>query len=149
MYLFKYLFFLSIFFLTSCSDRKKETSFQSLQQKQSKLTQTQFAIEFRAGGMTSFEKVQEYAMKKAAQTTLNEGYQYFKVIKKQNISVYKKISRIEPDKIEDYVLFSTIKQGEDIIERSPGVKLTIQCYQEDPRLFRVIDAKAYLEQSRI
>ncbi len=135
--------FIAIF--CGCSQHVKEGKFQALHQHETKLSSSQFIVEFRAGGMTSFDKVKDYGMRKAAELTLNQGYSYFKVIKKQNISQHKKISRIDEDKMEDYVLFSTIKEGEDIIERSPGIKLTIQCYRDDPRLFNVIDAKEYLD----
>lgn len=101
-------------------------------------------MEFRGGGVTSYKKAKEYALMRAAQTTLAQGYRYFKVVKTQNISQSKSVKNVAKDGVENFALFSTTGQ-QQVVERSSGVRLHFECYKNDPKIFSIIDAEQYLK----
>ncbi len=72
-----------------------------------------FVVTFRANEMTPAEKVRKYALKRAAELTVKNGYRYFAVL----------------DEIGD---------GKHLYY--PSLRLTIQCFHERPSGLSVIDA---------
>lgn len=65
-----------------------------------------FVVTFRANEMTPAEKVRKYAIKRAAQLTLKNGYRYFVVLD---------------------------ETGEGKHLYYPSLRLTIQCFHERPQ----------------
>jgi hypothetical protein len=136
---------LSFVIIYGCSNHKQHEKFASLRQKGTYLDNHKYVVEFRGSGVTSYQKAKQYAYLRAAQATLSQGYRYFKVVKTENISQSKNIKSIGEDGLENFALFSAIKQGDCIKERSPGVRLHFECYNNDPKIFYIIDAEEYLK----
>lgn len=128
-----------------CSNHKGNQQFSSLKQVGTYIEKNKYVVEFRGSGVTSYQKAKEYALLRAAQTTLAQGYRYFKVVKTQNISQSKTVKNVSKDSIENFALFSTTKQDALVVERSPGVRLVIECYRDDPKIFSIIDAQECLK----
>jgi hypothetical protein len=135
---------LSCVIIYGCSNQKHHEKFSSLRQKGTYVDDHKYVVEFRGGGVTSYQKAKQYAYMRAAQATLSQGYRYFKVVKTENISQSKNIKSIAKDDVENFALFSTIKQGDKVKERSPGIRLHFECYKNDPKIFSSIDAEEYL-----
>lgn len=136
---------LSCVIIYGCSPQQSQKKFASLQQSGSYKQNNKYVVEFRGGGVTTYQKAKEYAMMRAAQATLAHGFRYFKVVKKDNISEVKKVKNIAQDSVEQFALFSSVSKGADVIERSPGVRIYFECFQEDPKIFSIIDAEEYLK----
>ena len=75
-----------------------------------------FVITFRANEHTSEEKVLEYALKRAAELTLKNGFQYFSIL-----------NQVEKAPGLHY----------------PSARITIQCYHSEPLDRESIDAKDF------
>lgn len=73
----------SLFLLTACA-----TSYQSsglmggYQEKQ--ISSDVILVSFKGNGLTSIQKTYSYAMKRAAEVTLKNGYSYFEVLDHRN-----------------------------------------------------------------
>jgi hypothetical protein len=143
--------FLLVFFIIiyGCSNHQSNQRFSSLSQSGSYKEKNKYVVEFRGSGVTSYQKAKEYALHRAAKTTLAQGYRYFKVVKTRNISFAKTVKNISKDGIENFALFSATKEKDVVIERSPGVRLTIECYKNDPKIFSIIDAQEYIKKNLI
>lgn len=139
------LLILSCVIIYGCSGHKKTEQFPSLRQSVTYLEKNNYVVEFRGGGVTSYKKAKEYALMRAAQTTLAQGYRYFKVVKTQNITQSKSVKSVAKDGVENFALFSTTKQQQQVVERSPGVRLYFECYKNDPKIFSIFDAEQYLK----
>ena len=131
--------------ITACSGSHKATQLSQAGYSEIRSHQNQFVIDFTGAGMTSIEKVEEYALMRAAEATLAHGYNYFRVERKQDLSKKKSIKSVSGNDLAEFSLFQAEKKRKSIEEVSPSVRLYIKCYKDDPRLFDIIEAGEFLK----
>ena len=108
-------FMVAMVALSSCATHFQKEGFFTNGYSDMRSGQDVFVVTFRANEHTPARKVKKYAFRRAAQVTLKNGYQYFRVI----------------DEI-----------GEAKHLHYPSLRLTIQCYHERPSGVDVIEAAA-------
>ncbi len=83
-----------------------------------KLADDRYVVTFRANEHTPSEKVMEFALKRAAELTLQHGYRYFAIL-----------DQVETSKRHLYY---------------PSLRFTIQCFDQAPPDAQAIDAESFL-----
>jgi hypothetical protein len=107
------LFIASLVALTSCATLYQKEGIFTNGYSDLRSGRDTFVVTFRANEMTPAEKVRKYALKRAAEVTVKNGYRYFAVLD---------------------------ETGEGKHLYYPSLRLTIQCFHERPPGFSVIDA---------
>lgn len=80
--------------------------------------QDTFVVTFKASEHTSEKKVKKYLLRRAAEVTLENGYQYFKILD---------------------------QTGKAKHLHYPSQRITIQCFHEKPEGSELIDAKSLVK----
>lgn len=136
---------LSSALVSGCAGSRQSQQLSSAGYSEIRSTQNQFVIDFTGSGMTSVDKVEEYALVRASETTLAHGYNFFRVERRQDLTKRKAVKSISEKDKEEFSLFQSEKTRKGIEEVSPSIRLYIKCYKEDPRLFDVFEAAKYLK----
>ena len=108
------LLLLSIVALTSCATIYQHEGFFNNGYSDLRAGQDIFVVTFRANEHTSPNKVKKYALRRAAEVTLKNGYRYF-------------------------VILDETQKAKHL--HYPSLRLTIQCFHQMPAATEVIDAK--------
>jgi len=112
---FNKLVILSMVVLTSCATIYQQEGFFSNGYSELRSGQDIFVVTFRANEHTPPKKVKKYALRRAAEVTRKNGFQYFTVL-------------------------SEIGEGKHL--HYPSIRLTIQCFHDRPFGIEVMDARS-------
>lgn len=144
-------------FLTGCSTGYHSSGWFTGGYSDFKTTSDTFVVTFKGNGYTSSDKVYQYALKRASEITIKNGYKYFSVISTADqtrsyaytdtfshvngsASAYK-YSNFSNAQISGYGSSSTYS-GQVI---KPGLSIAIKCFKRKPWLDDVIDAEYFLD----
>ncbi len=108
---------LSLVALSSCATLYQKEGFFSNGYSDIRSGQDIFVITFRANEHTKEHKVKRYALRRAAEVALKNNYRYFTVL-------------------------DEIGEGKHL--NYPSIRLTIQCFHEQPSDRAVLDARSLL-----
>ena len=121
-------------------------------------TSDSFLVTFRGNQFTESEKVMQYALTRAAELTLQNGYHYFTVTSTEDKTKSQEYSMTEGNasgamthRNSYYSNFSRTRVAaassssthSGTIDK-PGITLTIKCYKKKPTFSDVIDADYFL-----
>ena len=88
------------------------------------MNQDKFAVTFRGNEHTDAEDVRRFAMLRAAELTVQNGFSYFKIISEKDISRY------------SVEISTTGIVGESVTRKekkqAPGIDLMIRCFEKEP-----------------
>ena len=132
----KYLsFFILVFLVYSCvsvTPYQKRPSEKGLGYSDIRLDDDVYQIYFKGSSSTDMERVNDFALLRAAEVTLQNGCKYFSILEE------KKYFKESINSYNTGILSST-----EII-RKPGIILKIKCFKEKPDFF-VFNAKNVLD----
>lgn len=115
-----------------------------------------YIVTFKGNGFTSYETVIKYALRRASELTLENGYKYFSVnssIDHSKQIAYSNTSENASGQANVYG-YTNLVQGQykgsssrssfsEIITK-PRISIGIKCYHEKPKNIETIDAEFYL-----
>lgn len=111
-----------------------------------------FLVTFKGNGYTSDEKVLKYALQRASELTLQNGYRYFAVLSSMDQTRFAGHSNTRENVpgsanahswLDGSISSSTYSE----VIHKPGLTLGIKCFQDKPEDLEVIDAQYYLEKN--
>lgn len=150
------LFITAAFFLTSCATMYQPVSFFHGGYSEIVTSQDSFYVTFKANQCTSNDKVMKYALRRASELTIKNGYDYFVINSSVDNSSYTNyISKENSASKSNDMYFhrhsshslnnkcSTTTTTSGIICR-PAITLKIKCYKTPPKDEDAIDARYYL-----
>lgn len=144
----KFLSFSILLAFSSCSNKQAETRSSYLGSQQMKTKENEFVVDFKGGGLTSLQKADEYALVKASEVCLANGFEYFKVLKKEVSDQSRQLESSSDASKEEYILFSFNKRERVLEEKFYSIRLSIRCYKDNPRIFNIINANEYLKYNK-
>lgn len=104
-----------------------------------------YEITFRGGTSTDMAQVWEWAYRRAAEVTIDNGYTYFAVTSEEE--TYESANTVLGDEWDETIRRSSggyVKGSYVIGDSFPMVKLSIKCYKEEPKNAEVNNAVDYL-----
>jgi hypothetical protein len=120
-----------------------------------------YFVTFRGNSYTTDETVMKYALMRASELALENGYRYFTVLSSTDqtrsvnyvntqentssaatTSSYSKSSK--KSSVQESSSFSTYSG----VIRKPGLTLQVKCFREKPEILDVIDAEYYLVKNK-
>ncbi|HSX11744.1 MAG TPA: hypothetical protein VLF94_08525 [Chlamydiales bacterium] len=120
-----------------------------------------FLVTFKGNGYTSQEKVIKYALMRASELTLQNGYKYFAVVSSMDqtrVTEYSNTSKNVSGSASTYESsrssssylngYGSSSTYSGTIQR-PGLTLKIKCYHTEPSDTEVINAEYYLAKNNI
>ena len=126
---------LSALLLAGCSTSYHQKGFFGDGYTDYRVNQDKFAVTFRGNEYTDSEDVRRFALTRAAELTLQNGFRYFKVLSEKDVS-------------RQAVETSTTEHDESVVTRkvkkqAPGIDLMIRCFDQEPD-GDAIDAREFL-----
>lgn len=112
---------------TSCSTRYHSLGVFTTGYNNIRFAKDRFTVTFRANKYTTPEDVRKFALRRASELTLQNGFIYFQIISEKDIS--------------DKVHITTSSTMKSVV--SPGIELVIQCFTDKGELSS-INAKEFL-----
>lgn len=119
-----------------------------------------FLISFNANQFTHPDKVTQYALLRASELTLQNGYKYFTIVSTRDQTSTQTYTNISSDSTIKAGSHSKRRGSSKVLKESkqdrvtsgtivrPGMGIQIQCYLEDPHLSDAIDAEFYWQANR-
>lgn len=92
-----------------------------------RFAQDGFTITFRANKYTTSEDVRKFALRRASELALQNGFTYFQIVSEKDIS--------------DKVHITTTSKTKLVV--SPGLEIVIRCFKDKDEPYN-IDAKEFL-----
>lgn len=156
------LFYLPILFIsigclvTGCATRYHEMDWAGGGYSEIKAAEDSFIVTFRGNGYTSEEKVLKYALRRAAELTVKNGYKYFSVdssIDQTRSYGYSTTSENVNGSAQSYSYLNSSNTSVNAsssastysgIVRQPGLSIAVKCYKKKPKSPEVIEAEFYL-----
>lgn len=124
------VFILGFLLFVSCSTPYKARGFFGNGYHEYQLQQDRFAVIFRGNEHTDPETVRKFALKRAAEVTLDHGFSFFILLSEKDISRRSFESE-----------YFTVQRVAE--KQAPGLELLIQCYTQKPGK-EAMDAKEIL-----
>ena len=126
---------LAALLLAGCSTSYHQKGFLGDGYSDYRVNQDKFAVTFRGNEYTDSEDVRRFALTRAAELTLQNGFRYFKILSEKDIS-------------RQAVEISTTEQNESVVQRkvkkqAPGIDLMIHCFDQEPE-GDAIEAREFL-----
>lgn len=115
-------------FCTSCSTRYHSLGVFTTGYNNIRFAKDGFTVTFRANEYTTSEDVRKFALRRASELTLENGFIYFEIISEKDIS--------------DKVYVTTSSTMKSVV--SPAIELVIRCFT-DKKDFASINAKEFLD----
>lgn len=116
----RFILVIVLCFLSSCATQDQEQSvWNGHGYSELKVANDGFIVAFHANHTTPMMQVMQYAVARAAELTLENGYRYFAIL-----------SAMDESKVDT--------QGS-----TPGATLLVKCFKEKPQIDNVIDAKQF------
>lgn len=147
---------LSIFVLTSCSTMYQPRGFNG-GYSEIVTSDDSFFVSFNGNQFTSNETVMKYALRRASELTIHNGYSYFTLISTVDNSNYTGYSnncvsrtqniyshRHPHNPYSNRVITSTTSYG---VVCRPAVTVRVKCYKAPPRNIDFINAHFYLRKN--
>lgn len=134
-FLLSYILSSTLLLLPGCSTNYKASGFNG-GYSEIKTTPDSFIVTFTGNGFTTHEKVMQYALKRASELTLENGYKYFSVISSKDHSKSYDYSTTNKNTRD----FSSTYSGAII---KPQLIMEIQCFNEK-NIPNMIDAEYFL-----
>lgn len=118
-----------------------------------------FLVTFKGNGFTSNEKVIQYALKRASELAIHNGYRYFvltsSIDQTRSIGYSNTQGNISgvangysySNSSNAYLKGSSSSSTYSGVIRKPGVTIGIKCFRDKPKDLDVIDALYYLEKN--
>ncbi|NGX51167.1 MAG: hypothetical protein K1060chlam2_01027 [Chlamydiae bacterium] len=115
-----------------------------------------YIVTFKGNGFTSYEKAIKYALRRASELTLENGYKYFSINSSMDHSkqvAYSNASANSSGQIDVYRCYNSVlgqykgsgsRSSYSGIITKPRVSIGIKCYREKPKDIEVIDARFFL-----
>lgn len=100
-----------------------------------RVNQDKFAVTFRGNEFTDSEDVRRFALVRAAELTLQNGFRYFKILSEKDVSR----QAVETSTKENEI--STLKRK--VKKQAPGIDLMIRCFDQEPD-GDAIDAREFI-----
>lgn len=127
-------------FLAGCSTNYHQKGFFGDGYSDYRINQDKFAVTFRGNEYTDSENVRRFAMMRAAELTVQNGFHYFKIVSEKDVS-------------HESIKTSTTEQDDRVITRkekqeAPGIDLMIRCFNESPD-GDAINAHEFLSYNRV
>lgn len=140
-------FFLILLLCTGCATTYSERGFFGTGYSEIRTNPDTFIVTFKGNAATYRDDVTKYALLRAAELTLQNGYKYFVVLASEDrtssydyVNTDTKISKSEDFK-SDSAKASTSTTSGTVVH--PGTSLRIQCFEEKPLSNDAIDAVFY------
>ncbi|MGL4348950.1 MAG: CC0125/CC1285 family lipoprotein [Chlamydiales bacterium] len=121
------VFLIIIGFCNSCATRYHSLGVFTTGYNNIRFAKDGFTVTFRANKYTTREDVRKFALRRASELALENGFMYFQIISEKDIS--------------DKVHVTTSSTMKSVV--SPGIELVIQC-SVDKRELSSINAKEFL-----
>jgi hypothetical protein len=147
----------SFLFLASCSTSYQEVGFFGGGYSEIARAKDSFIVNFYGNQFTSSNNVMKFALKRASELTLQNGYKYFyvdstqdKTSVKKSVHTYNEGATKKNPTIVDYLRYPEITQYSEktstYVDKtvSPGITLSIKCFSKKPRDLNVVDAEYFL-----
>ncbi len=142
-------------FLGGCGSRYQPYGYFNGGYSEVLTTKDSFMVNFRGNSFTKEDTVMKYALRRASELAIMNGYQYFIVLSSKDVTVTTKYENTsnnlkqrhgqKKDSSSFETAISTSKtMGET---RAPGVSLAIKCFHSAPKEGEVIDAIYFLQQN--
>jgi len=100
-----------------------------------RVNQDKFAVTFRGNEFTDSEDVRRFALVRAAELTLQNGFRYFKILSEKDVSR----QAVETSTKENEI--STLRRK--VKKQAPGIDLMIRCFDQQPD-GDAIDAREFI-----
>lgn len=111
----------------SCSTRYHSLGLFATGYNNVRFAQDGFTITFRANKYTTSEDVRKFALRRASELALQNGFTYFQIVSEKDIS--------------DKVHITTTSKTKLVV--SPGLEIVIRCFKDKDEPYN-IDAKEFL-----
>lgn len=121
--------------LAGCSTSYHQKGFFGDGYSDYRVNQDKFAVTFRGNEFTDSEDVRRFALIRAAELTLQNGFRYFKILSEKDVSR----QAIETSTKENEI--STLKRK--VKKQAPGIDLMIRCFDQQPD-GDAIDAREFI-----
>lgn len=121
--------------LAGCSTSYHQKGFFGDGYSDYRVNQDKFAVTFRGNEFTDSEDVRRFALVRAAELTLQNGFRYFKILSEKDVSR----QAVEISTKENEI--STLKRK--VKKEAPGIDLMIRCFDQEPG-GDVIDAREFM-----
>jgi hypothetical protein len=107
--------------------------------------QDSFIVTFSGNRYTSGERTMRYALLRAAELTLNNGYKYFAILSSVDQTSSYNYSNTSGNALGSGNSFgySSFTYSGSIVK--PGISIRIKCFKEKTQRYEVIDARFYLD----
>lgn len=130
--LVKFFSVLSCVLLAGCATGYYKEGFFWNGYSDQKLEKDEFLITYRANEHTPQETVREYALRRAAEVTLEQGFRYFSLVEKINAPK------------EEELVELPLGGERSVFNRSyyPCLHLKIKCYTDKPAHGKIYDAQS-------
>ena len=125
----------SLLLLAGCSTSYHEKGFFGDGYSDYRVNQDKFAVTFRGNEYTDSEDVRRFALTRAAELTLQNGFRYFKILSEKDIS--RKATETSTTEHDESIFTRKVNK------QSPGIDLMIRCYDQEPD-GDAIDAREFL-----
>ena len=122
--------------LTACATNYQREGVFSNGYSDFRLKEDTFVVTYRANEHTSPEKVMQFALQRASELTVQNGYRYFAIVDQIDTSREHTVSKKQREGNSETKIVSHLHY--------PSLRLTIQCFQEKPLHVETIDAQRYL-----
>ncbi len=122
------IFLVHLLFVTSCATSYHSRGILNTGFNDIRLGRDRFIITFRGNQYTAAEDVRKFALRRAAELALNNGYVFFTIVGEKDIS---RITQIQSSSKNVSLIY-------------PGLEISIQCFQEKPEAFAV-NAEEFIE----
>ena len=139
-------------FLGGCSSKYQPYGYFNGGYSEVLTTKDSFKVNFRGNSYTNEDTVMKYALRRASELSIINGYQYFIVVSSKDLTVTKKYENTQNnvkqkhDQKRDSNSFETLTSTSKTIGENvaPGVSLSIKCFSVMPKEGEVVDAMYYL-----
>lgn len=140
--------------LVGCATKYKPIGFLGEGYSEIRTKPDSFIVTFKGNSATPAEKVYQYALTRASEITLNNGYKYFHVTSNKDQSRktdYKKTHTNSSTEVDtrgfadlEVDNSSTVTSYTETVVR-PAIYLEVKCFAQMPESLDVIDAKYFLD----
>jgi hypothetical protein len=133
-------------FLNGCGSRYQPYGYFNGGYSEVLTAKDSFIVHFRGNCFTNQETVMKYALKRASELAIQNGYPYFVIQSLKDLTIttqYENTNKKYSNLFESSIRTKTI--GETSV---PGVSLGIKCFHKRPKEGQVIDALYFLQQNK-
>lgn len=140
MKLNKILILGSLVLLCGCATQYKKQGFLGGGYTDFRMANNKFVVSFRGNEYTSSDTAMRFALLRASEITVKNGFRYFVITEKEDISKTKTLKKVDEDE------GAKTEQIEQLSQ--PGIRLYIKCYETAPKNLDEIDAVQYISYNK-